>query len=222
MKTDFSATSFLKRYFFIIGPLVYIILYLCAFFYIEKRPVEKLYIVHMAIDDHIPFCEYFVIPYFLWFVYFTGAVLLLAFFDRRDYYRLFIMLASGMTLFIIVSLLIPNGHELRPTHFDRDNLFVHMVQALYRTDTPTNLFPSIHCYNSLAADIAIQNSKDLSGKKWLRAGSFVLCWLIILATVFLKQHSVFDLLTAFALTAVMYVLVYGRDTFRNFCNATAE
>ena len=222
MKTDFSATSFLKRYFFIIGPLVYIILYLCALFKKKKRPVEKLYIVHMAIDDHIPFCEYFVIPYFLWFVYFTGAVLLLAFYDRRDYYRLFLMLASGMTLFIIVSLLIPNGHELRPTNFARDNLFVHMVQALYRTDTPTNLFPSIHCYNSLAADIAIRNSKDLSDKKWLRAGSFVLCWLIILATVFIKQHSVFDLLTAFALTAVMYVLVYGKDTFGSFRKVTVE
>ena len=205
--------ALIQKKFYILAPVVYGILYLCAFFYIENRPVDHLYIVHMPLDDHIPFCEFFVIPYFLWFIYFTGAVVLFAFLDRKDYYRLCIMLGSGMTLFIIVSLVIPNGHNLRPETFVRDNLFVHLVQGLYQTDTPTNLFPSIHCYNSLAADIAIQNSRELSDKKWLRAGSFILCWSIILATVFIKQLSVFDLLTAFALTAVMYVLVYRSAPF---------
>ena len=42
-------------------------------------------------------------------------------------------------------------------------------------------------------------------------GSLILCVSIILSTVFIKQHSVFDVLTAFIMGAVMYILVYGLD-----------
>ena len=34
---------------------------------------------------------------------------------------------------------------------------------------------------------------------------------IIMATMFIKQHSVFDVLTAFVMAAVMYTLVYRYD-----------
>ncbi len=43
----------------------------------------------------------------------------------------------------------------------------------------------------------------------------ILCASIILSTTFLKQHSMFDVLTAFGMAAVMYVLVYRRDLIAN-------
>ena len=30
--------------------------------------------MHVALDDYIPFCEYFVIPYLMWFLYVGGAI----------------------------------------------------------------------------------------------------------------------------------------------------
>ena len=81
---------------------------------------------------------------------------------------------------------------------------------LYAADTPTNLFPSIHVYNSIGVHLAISHNEKLKKNKTLQFLSFVLMVSIILATMFLKQHSVFDVCTAFLLAYVMYLLVYRR------------
>ena len=41
----------------------------------------------MAIDDRIPFCEFFIVPYFLWFAYIAWIVLYLFFKNKNDYYK---------------------------------------------------------------------------------------------------------------------------------------
>lgn len=95
---------------------------------------------------------------------------------------------------------------------DAQRQYLHrMVAALYRTDTPTNLWPSIHVYNSLGAHFAIIRSKCFEKKKGIRIGSLILASSIIMETMFIKQHSVFDVLTAFVMAAVMYTLVYRYD-----------
>ena len=86
---------------------------------------------------------------------------------------------------------------------------------IYRADTPTNLWPSIHVYNSLGCHFAIAKSKHFAQHKGIRFGSFVLCVSIILSTMFTKQHSAFDVMTAFVMASVMYLLVYRFDILLN-------
>ena len=85
------------------------------------------------------------------------------------------------------------------------------VAWLYSTDTPTNLFPSIHVYNSLGIHFAVMHSSYFKDKKHVQHASLVLCVLIILSTMFIKQHSVFDVSTAFMLAFVMYNVVYIKN-----------
>lgn len=212
-----------EKYKHILPFALYFLVYMVWFSWLEQRHIWKYQIIHMAIDDYIPFNEIFIIPYFLWFVYVPAVVLYLAFTNKDDYYRAAIFLCTGMTVFLLVSTFFPNGQRLRPVVMPRDNIFTQMVASLYRTDTPTNLWPSIHVYNSLGAHIALSRSQlgknsgchasrtNLMFRKWLRFGSAVLCVSIILATVFLKQHSVFDMLTAFVMAAAMYGVVYHYD-----------
>lgn len=192
--------------------LIYTAIYLAWFCYLEKTVTKNYTVIHMGIDDYIPFCELFIIPYFLWFAYVAVVVVYFLFKDKEDYYKTCIFLATGMTIFLIISTLWPNGHHLRPFVMPRDNIFTQMVAGLYKTDTATNLWPSIHVYNSLGAHFAIAKSKHFENKKGIKIASFILATSIILATMFLKQHSVFDVLTAFALAAVMYVVVYKYDS----------
>lgn len=201
-------SELLQRYKHALFPLLYFPVYMFCFTFLENRSPENYYIIHMKIDDHIPFCEFFIIPYYLWFLYIAVTVVAFIFIDKQDFYKLCITLGTGMTLFLIISYIVPNAHELRPVVFERENIFVSMVQLLYSADTPTNLFPSIHCYNSLMAHIAIANCAKLKRYTKLRNCSCILCISIILSTVFLKQHSFFDVITALALGAVMYWVVY--------------
>ena len=64
---------FLKKYNHTWVIPVYGILYLMAFQYVERRSVRP-HIIHLKLDDYIPFCEYFVIPYFLWFAFIAATV----------------------------------------------------------------------------------------------------------------------------------------------------
>ena len=196
--------------------IIYFIFYMTVFCYAEQKVTRNYQVIHMGIDDYIPFCEVFIIPYILWFGYVALSVLYFGFTSKDDYYRTCLFLFTGMTVFLVVSLLFPNGHHLRPTEFPRDNVFTHMVAALYRTDTPTNLWPSIHVYNSLGVHFAIMHSRQFEHKRSVRIGSFLLCSLIILSTVFLKQHSMFDVLTAFVMAAIMYAVVYRYDLIGQF------
>ena len=191
--------------------LLYLMIYFPWFHHLEKTVTTHFHVIHVALDDYIPFCEYFIIPYFLWFAYVAWSVLYFYFKNKDEYFRLCGMLFSGMTIFLIVSTIYPNGHYLRPVYFDHNNIFIQMVKMLYAADTPTNLFPSIHVYNSIAVNIAVWHSINFKEKKWVRFGSSILMVLIILSTMFLKQHSVFDVVTGIVLSVFMYSLVYTTD-----------
>ena len=47
--------------------LLYFFVYMAWFNYVEKTVTTHFHVIHVPIDDYIPFCEYFVIPYLLWF-----------------------------------------------------------------------------------------------------------------------------------------------------------
>lgn len=190
---------------------LYGLIYLPWFAYLEHHVTDEYHIIHTWVDDYIPFNEYFIVPYLLWFAYVAVGVGYFFFRNREDFYRLCAFLFAGMTVFLIVSTIYPNGHDLRPDHLVADNLFTQAVAWLYATDTPTNIFPSIHVYNSLGIHIAVTHSECFRQKKGTKFVSFILCASIILSTMFLKQHSFFDVLTAFAMAAIMYGVVYGKD-----------
>lgn len=187
---------------------VYWLLYLPWFAYLEKTVTKQFHIVHMAVDDYIPFCEYFIIPYLLWFAYIALGIGYFALKNKQEYYNLCKILFFGMTVFLMVSTIYPNGHFLRPATFARDNIFVDMVQMLYAADTSTNLFPSIHVYNSIALNAVIWHCDDFKQNRFVRYGSNTLMIFIILATMFLKQHSVFDVITGILLAAFTIRMVY--------------
>ena len=193
---------------------IYAIIYLTCFIYLENTNAVHYTTIHMAIDDKIPFLEIFVIPYLSWFFYVSGAVLLFIFlYEKEDYYKELSFMIAGMSIFLIVSALWPNIQYLRPTVMPRDNIFTHMVAYIYRTDTPTNVCPSIHVYNSIGAAIALCGSARVPKKG--KIASVIMSSLIVLSVLFIKQHSMFDVLTATAMSAVAYVVIYRTDIVVN-------
>ncbi len=200
----------LKKYqhgFWIIG---FGIFYLICFHYLEHRPVEFLHIIHATLDDRIPFCEYFILPYLLWFpyIFITVFYFIVNPKTKQDLYQLTKNLCMGMGLFLVISFLYPNGHNLRPLYFPRDNVFTDLVKFLYQHDTATNILPSIHVFNSLAVHTALCNCTTLGKYRAVRAGSLILTISIILSTMFLKQHSVIDVSMGTGLALLGYILFY--------------
>ena len=73
--------SFYQKYKHAIPVLLYMVIYLVWFAWLEKTNVRNYQVIHVSLDDYIPFCEVFVVPYLLWFVYVSGVVVYL---DRKS------------------------------------------------------------------------------------------------------------------------------------------
>ena len=116
---------------------------------------ELLYTaVECAQDAAIPFCEWFVIPYYFWFAFLVGMLLYGMLFDIPAFrrYMWFVILSYSVTATIYI--VWPNMQSLRPMEFPKENWMIDIVKGLYDFDTNTNVCPSIHVLGSLAVCFA--------------------------------------------------------------------
>ena len=184
--------------------IIYMVVYMGGFRIMEGAGHVHYHVIHTWLDAQIPFISWFIIPYGIWFIfniYVVGWFVLKA--HLYEYYRLITALMLGMTAFLVVSVIYPNRLFLRPEYVDTTGICGKLVSLLYSIDTPTNVLPSIHVYNTVVLCHAINSNEKLRRRKAVFLASNVLGVLIILSTMFLKQHSVIDV----SLGLVMGVLV---------------
>ena len=80
-----------------------------------------------------------------------------------------------------------------------------LIDFTYRSDTPAvNCLPSIHCVYCFVTSYYIIQSKQLKNK---RIPIVIYSLLIVLSTVFVKQHIVEDIVLALIYTAIAIIIV---------------
>lgn len=206
----------------IIGSFVFFILYCIAFSLLERR-TTGLHLIYCPFDAEIPFIPFFVIFYYSWFLYVFFTLVLFFFTSEEDYLTGYRFMAIGMAFFIIFNFFYPTVIDIRPDVVPGRDPFSALVRMMYSIDTPSDVFPSLHVYNTIAMHATIINSSHLRQRialksrsekqyhKKIRAGytaSAVLSVLIILSTMFIKQHSVIDVLGAMLMGAVVYYFMF--------------
>ena len=117
---------------------LYVFLYFPWFSWLEKHVTTNFHIIHMPLDDMIPFCEFFVIPYFLWFAYIIATAVFFFFADAKEFIRLCIFLGVGMTLFLVISTLDVYKRQV----FDR-RIYPFLRYICYSDLCSTALYPTI-------------------------------------------------------------------------------
>lgn len=189
---------------------LFVPIYLACFFFAERMidGSQPYWVSYMPLDDMIPFCEYFVIPYYMWYPLLVAVGLYGLFKEEYAYKRYMLNLALTFFSSIIFFFILPNGQDLRPEYFEHTNWCTDLVGAIYSVDTNTNVFPSIHVVGALVAFIGVLDFKTLKHKKLIATITGILAFLICIATVFIKQHSVLDIIGGIIFTAVGYVIVY--------------
>lgn len=186
----------------------YLIFYLTAFCWLEQNVVPK-YIIHCKLDDVIPFCEEFIIPYVFWYVYVVGAFLWFSKRSWKDYSKLCKMVFSGLTICLLIYYVFPTGLNLRLAGSQHETGFLYnLVVYLRAIDTPTNVCPSIHVMNTVMIFQAICSLDDLKYRRIAIPVHFVITVLICASTVFLDQHSVVDVVCGAMMSFVLHGLVY--------------
>ena len=181
--------------------------FLASFFISEQMAVDGGFtIVKCALDDKIPFCEVFVIPYVIWYPFWIFMVLYTCGFEVPVFVKLMKYLIMTLTLALFIYLFWPSGHDMWPEKFPRENFFTWIISQIYGVDHPTNVCPSEHVSTAFGVVLAARETKHLSGKKWM-----IFFWseaiLVALSVAFIKQHSIIDVFAAIPLILVGYL--YG-------------
>ncbi|MBQ9833502.1 MAG: phosphatase PAP2 family protein [Clostridia bacterium] len=177
------------------------------FMFVERFYDVEYRAVYSPMDDMIGFNELFLIPYLFWFVFLTGMLVYTFFYDVESFRRMMHFIIITYSVTIVIYFVFPTCQELRPINFERDNILTRITKAFYNFDTNTNVCPSIHVIGSWAVVFAAWHSKK-EPAFWLKAVFTAMGLLISASTVFLKQHSIIDVIAALPLCALGYVLCY--------------
>lgn len=172
-------------------------------------PVNGYHLIHCSLDDMIPFQEWFLIPYALWYVGIIGMHLYTMVYDVPAFRKYTKFLIISMTTSTAMFLLYPSCQQLRPEVFPRENLLTNIVGLLYRLDTNTNVFPSEHAIGAMAVFASSLHTKGMRSPVKTTVNG-IMTILICLSTVFLKQHSILDVIAAIPITLFAYWICYGR------------
>lgn len=191
---------------YLIGWIGYFFLYFITENFI---PVKQCYVIHSRIDDLIPFCEFFVIPYVFWYFLIVASLLYFALYNVKSFKQLMKFIIITQIVAMIIYIIFPNRQDLRPDAFATENILTKVVSFLYSFDTNTNVCPSLHVAISIGIASVWLKEKDASLilKIFILVSAVTIC----LSTVFIKQHSVIDGFVAIILCLFAEIIVYGKD-----------
>ena len=160
------------------------------------------------IDDAIPVLSAFVIPYVSLRPFLYGSLVLFLLFRVRVY-------RSAALSMIVVFLVSYVFYFFLQSFIERpllagDDALTAMIREVYAGDQPFNDFPSLHA--SLSTLVAV-HWLQVSG----RIGVVIAIWaaLIVLSTVFVKQHYVADMVAGAGLAYVVSRFMLARVAARS-------
>ncbi len=186
------------------------IFYFAMYFITENLiPASSCTPIHCALDDMIPFNEFFVIFYAGWYLLVFGSLAWYFFTDPKKFSRLQIFIIVTQVIAMTCYVLWPSRQDLRPEVFPRQNLLTALIAFIYSFDTSTGVCPSLHVAYSMG--ILSVCLKDETISKGVKAVLVFFVIMICLAVCFVKQHSALDVLAALPVSLAAEIVTYGKD-----------
>ena len=171
------------------------VFYFTMYFITENLiPPERCHPMHCALDDLIPFNEWFLIFYAGWYLLVFGSLLYYFLYDADKFSKLQTYIIVTQVAAMTVYVLWPSRQDLRPAVFPRENVLTAIMAFIYSFDTSTGVCPSLHVAYSMG--ILSVGLKDKALPVWSKVLLTFVVIMICLAVCFVKQHSALDVLAA--------------------------
>ena len=182
---------------------------------------KNVWLIETEFDKSIPFIEWFIIPYIIWYFYIAAVLIYSLYKSKREFLRSYALIFSCMFIPMLFCTVVPNGLPLsiRPDFelLGRENFAIDLVRFIYAADSPPRaVMPSMHCTVAVALFFAVLFSESLSVYRSPKYIAGALSAAIILSTVFIKQHSVADTVagTCFGLIAAAAIRLIEHKIYR--------
>jgi membrane-associated phospholipid phosphatase len=176
----------------------------------SKRGVHTLV---TSVDNSIPFIKVFILPYVSWYAFIFILMAYLCYKDRQIYIITLITYLLGLIASFITFYFFQTTVP-RPVVIGTDYLS-RMVLLIYGVDKPYNCFPSIHVLTSFLMIKAIMASSIRN--KTIMTIVWASSILIIISTLFVKQHVILDVVSGIIYADLLFRIVqtYGVIIWNN-------
>ena len=178
------------------------------------------------VDDLIPVVPFFVVIYVFSYVFWVCGIAAVSLTGKRR----FANYICGLTLAYVVGFMF---FTFMPTRMDRvaeglmrfdgrPGLFDRLLAFIYRADgggTAYNLFPSYHCMISVHCYLGVRRREEFS--KGFRVYTFAMMVLILLSTLYTKQHYIPDIFGGAAVAIACWALMNRLDPGKRFERGSA-
>lgn len=185
--------------------IILLIIFQTSLYFFAKFTPFEYHIVNIEFDNYIPFISIFVFPYILWYISLFLVPYLILKYDETLYW----VYIKTILISLIIAFLI---YFFYPTTILRDDVVVkdiptYLVSLIYELDTPAlNCLPSAHCILSFV-HIYITLIIEKMNRK-VKVLIILQSILVILGTLFIKQHVIVDVISAFILSLSIYLITY--------------
>lgn len=168
-----------------------------------------------ALDRAIPFVKEFIIPYVMWYPMVPLVFLYICLKDKETYCRMLISLAVSLIISYITFFFFQTTVP-RPELVGND-VFTNIIRVLYSADRPINCFPSIHVMTCFLMIEGVWFTKGKNTK--FAVITTIVNVIIILSTVFIKQHVVLDGVFGIAIAFVTFMAtnIFVKNQAMEFC-----
>lgn len=193
----------------LLGWVGYFLLYLLTE---NLIPYDACHVIHIPLDDKIPFMEIFVIPYVSWYVLIVFSLGYFALYNVDHFRKLQTYIIFTQAIAMVVYIIYPSYQDLRRPELLPDNFLADIVRIIYTFDTPTGVFPSLHVGYSLGI-ASVWLREKTAHPLWK---TIVVIWiaLICMSICFIKQHSAADFFAALPMCLVVELIVFRKEYFK--------
>lgn len=164
--------------------------------------------VTLALDNKIPFIGIFIVPYIFWYLFIPLSLFILCMKDRQVYYKTIFIYIVGCLISSIIFISFQTTVPRAPVI--GNDIFTTIIKMIYARDNPVNCLPSLHVFTSylIIRAVAASNFSNLKNNSI----TITISVLIIISTLFTKQHAILDVVAGIILAEV---LIYCVNRFEN-------
>lgn len=182
--------------------LILVLIFQAGIYSISKLFQSSPIYLNNYFDNIIPFIPYFVIFYITWFPLLFLVPLLVLKYDKKVFDRYIFTIFIFAIFEGIMFILLPTTMNREVINVTSISTFI--INIIYKVDTPANLFPSAHCAFAILFIMSVLDVKKI--KREYKLLILVISILIILSTLFIKQHVLIDVIGALAIIPIYYIL----------------
>ncbi len=164
------------------------------------------HLIHIPLDDKIPYVKEFGAFYILWFVYIALCLIYVLKESKKDFLRCAVGCLFTLYVCMAFCTVFPTYHDLRVADTG-SGLTGLIVRLIYLFDEPTSIYPSMHVLVSVVLALRMTFADSMKGKTPWKALIWFMAVMITLSTMFIKQHSAADVILALVLAVPFDLIV---------------